>query len=95
MNKDKRDDSYPQVCVCVRKSIGDGRDKTWAQSKNTVRVILPASLYAFACLVSVYVFVRVIFLYSRITTKRRFRANDVSSQQQVKLPAVGYCYIST
>lgn len=77
--------------LCERKSIGDGRDKVWAQSKNGARVVLPASLYVFACLVSVCGFVHVIFFYSRITTKRGFRANDVSDQEQVKLPAVGYC----
>lgn len=49
----------------------------------------------FANLVSVCGFVCVIFFCSRITTKRSCRANDFSDQQQVTLPAIGCCWIST
>lgn len=68
------------VCLCERKSIVDGRDKIWAQSKNSVRVILPASLYMFASLVSIHGFVCVIFPLIQdnhkkgIQSKRYFRS---------------------
>lgn len=79
------------MCLCEGKSINDWGDKTWAQSKNSVRIILLASLYVFAGLVSVCGFVHVTIFYSRITTKRGFKANDVSNQQQAEVSLVGYC----
>lgn len=85
------------VHPCERKSIGAGRDRSLAPFKHSVIVFLqPFCMCLLIYCLCVVLFVVLWFSFCpRITTKRGCRANDVSNQQQLTLPAIGSCWIST